>query len=105
MWRAYQSPCSGTACGPQWDQMPSLASRNHSGQRQAASPSGEPAKASDIPELAERRGEEIKVPVGGRGLPAADGIRADDDAGEGDAQECFQPFERLLLLEDEVLEP
>jgi hypothetical protein len=31
MWRAYQSPAIGTDCGPQCAQMPSLASRNHSG--------------------------------------------------------------------------
>src|SRR6185312_16609567 len=31
MKRAYQSPCLGTACGPQCAQMPNLASRNHSG--------------------------------------------------------------------------
>ncbi len=29
--RAYQSPTMGTACGPQWAQMPNLASRNHAG--------------------------------------------------------------------------
>src|SRR5664279_4528482 len=29
--RAYQSPSIGTACGPQWAQMPNFASRNHSG--------------------------------------------------------------------------
>ncbi len=31
MLRAYQSPSIGTACGPQWAQNPSFASRNHSG--------------------------------------------------------------------------
>src|SRR6478736_7912654 len=31
MWRAYQSPCSGSHCGPQWAQMPNFAFRNHSG--------------------------------------------------------------------------
>ena len=31
MLRAYQSPIIGTACGPQWAQMPNLASRNQSG--------------------------------------------------------------------------
>ena len=31
MLRAYQSPNMGTLCGPQWLQMPNLASRNHSG--------------------------------------------------------------------------
>src|SRR5512135_2929602 len=31
MLRAYQSPASGSHCGPQWAHMPNLASRNHSG--------------------------------------------------------------------------
>src|ERR1035441_7573578 len=31
MLRAYQSPASAADCGPQWAQMPNLASRNHSG--------------------------------------------------------------------------
>jgi len=31
MFRAYQSPASGTHCGVQWHQMPNLASRYHSG--------------------------------------------------------------------------
>ena len=31
MWRAYQSPYSTADCGPQWAQMPNLASRYHSG--------------------------------------------------------------------------
>src|SRR3954471_7953260 len=37
IFRAYQSPCSGTHCGDQWAQIPNLASRNHSGHRYWAS--------------------------------------------------------------------
>src|SRR6185437_11136496 len=33
MFRAYQSPCSGTHCGLQCAQIPNFASRNQSGQR------------------------------------------------------------------------
>src|SRR5208282_3642107 len=39
MFRAYQSPCSGTHCGLQCAQMPNFASRNQSGQRYAFSDS------------------------------------------------------------------
>ena len=39
IWRAYQSPISGTASGPQQAQNPSLASRNHSGARYCLSDS------------------------------------------------------------------
>src|SRR5215469_18186868 len=37
MLRAYQSPASAADCGPQWAQMPNLASRNQSGARYASS--------------------------------------------------------------------
>ena len=33
MLRAYQSPYSTLDCGPQWAQMPNLASRNQAGKR------------------------------------------------------------------------
>src|SRR5580698_7174936 len=44
MLRAYQSPYSAADCGPQWAQMPNLASRNHWGISYDWSASTEPAK-------------------------------------------------------------
>src|ERR1035441_8287062 len=44
MLRAYQSPSSAADCGPQWAQIPNLASRNHSGTWYACSASRVPLK-------------------------------------------------------------
>jgi hypothetical protein len=58
MFRAYQSPCSGTHCGLQCAQIPNFASRNQSGQRYdfkdsqngRNGPSGtSPRKKGDLP--------------------------------------------------------
>jgi hypothetical protein len=48
MWRVYQSPNSGADCGPQWDQMPNLASRYQAGTYQFLSDSRAPLKGPGV---------------------------------------------------------
>ena len=61
IWRAYQSPCSGTHCADQWAQMPNFASRNQSGHRVLA--------GQRLPRGLERAARDARPGSRRRGLP------------------------------------